>query len=273
MTLYLDLPGKRGKLDRLISEFDAVVLPGPPRGLDDVPPDKALVCVVDMGEYEAPGYLLTEAEFAVWNGAVDEGVKTWLLMDRDTADALCPGAAEDRQSWQEGTMERDAEAAAHTDSLVPVARVSRWTLGGMPGCCVSTLQYWAAPAPGFRMDGRKASLRSTSLRPICWLSRRSWSPGLSVTGSPSSTSDRSVSTWTGRFRRPRGRPPNDRLDECVATLDRERMAIEIVFRLRENGADYLFWVNVHGADGISFDPGSAIDRDHLKQAKRTKEPG
>jgi len=34
---------------------------------------------------------------------------------------------------------------------------------------------------------------------------------------------------------------SDRLDECVATLDRERMAIEIVFRLRENGEDYLFW--------------------------------
>ena len=28
---------------------------------------------------------------------------------------------------------------------------------------------------------------------------------------------------------------NDRLDECVATLDRERMAVEIVFRLREDG--------------------------------------
>ncbi len=59
----------------------------------------------------------------------------------------------------------------------------------------------------------------------------------------------------------------------MATLDRERMAIEIVFRLRQNGADHLFWVNVHVSDGISFDPGSGIDRDHLKQAKRTKEPG
>jgi hypothetical protein len=30
---------------------------------------------------------------------------------------------------------------------------------------------------------------------------------------------------------------------------------------------------VHGAGGISFDPDSAIDCDHLEQAKRTKEPG
>lgn len=66
---------------------------------------------------------------------------------------------------------------------------------------------------------------------------------------------------------------SDRLDECVASLDVERMAIEIVFRLRENGEDYLFWVSVHGAGGISFDPDSAIDRDHLEQAKRTTGPG
>lgn len=66
---------------------------------------------------------------------------------------------------------------------------------------------------------------------------------------------------------------NDRLDECVATLDRERMAIEIIFRLKENGDDYLYWVSVHGADGKGFDPGNPLDQAHLEQAKRTKEPG
>jgi len=66
---------------------------------------------------------------------------------------------------------------------------------------------------------------------------------------------------------------NDRLDECVATLDRERMAIEIIFRLKENGEDYLFWVSVRGADGLGLDPDNVLDRDHVEQAKRTKEPG
>ena len=42
---------------------------------------------------------------------------------------------------------------------------------------------------------------------------------------------------------------NDRLEECVATLDRERMAIEIIFRLKENGEDYLFWMSVYGTGG------------------------
>jgi len=45
VTLYLDLPGSRGKLDRLLGEFGAVALPGPPGGLDEVTADKALVCV------------------------------------------------------------------------------------------------------------------------------------------------------------------------------------------------------------------------------------
>ena len=42
-------------------------------------------------------------------------------MDRGMADRLCLGAAEDRESWQSG-VERDAEAAAHTDNLVPAVR-------------------------------------------------------------------------------------------------------------------------------------------------------
>jgi hypothetical protein len=66
---------------------------------------------------------------------------------------------------------------------------------------------------------------------------------------------------------------NDRLEECVATLDRERMAIEVIFRLKENGEDYLFWMSVYGAGGQGLDPGTAIDRDHIEQGERTKEPG
>jgi len=66
---------------------------------------------------------------------------------------------------------------------------------------------------------------------------------------------------------------NERLDECVATLDRERMAVEIVFRLREGGDDYLFWVTVKGASGTGLDEDIPIDRDHAAQSRRTKEPG
>jgi Family of unknown function (DUF6176) len=66
---------------------------------------------------------------------------------------------------------------------------------------------------------------------------------------------------------------NDRLDECVATLDQERMAVEIVFRLREGGTDHLYWVAIKGAGGSGLDLADPIDRDHETQARRTKEPG
>jgi hypothetical protein len=66
---------------------------------------------------------------------------------------------------------------------------------------------------------------------------------------------------------------NDRVDECVATLDRERMAVEIVFRLREDGEDYLYWVAIKGAAGGGLDLTNPIDADHEAQGRRTKHPG
>jgi hypothetical protein len=67
---------------------------------------------------------------------------------------------------------------------------------------------------------------------------------------------------------------DDRVDECVATLDRERMAVEIVFRLKENGDDYLFWVAIRGEGGADLQSSPhQIDFDHEAQARRTKEPG
>ncbi|MEU7856220.1 TetR family transcriptional regulator [Nonomuraea sp. NPDC049141] len=106
----------------------SVVLPGPPHGLDDVPHDKALICVLDMGAYDAAGYIITETDFANWIGSAADRPLTWLLMDRQVADDLCPSAAESRQSWQTD-LEADAEAAAHTDNLLPVARASRSGIG------------------------------------------------------------------------------------------------------------------------------------------------
>ena len=127
MTLYLDLPDAKGKLDRLIRHYGATVLPGPPGDWAEVPPGKALVCVSDMGEYEAAGYINTEQEFLSWTDSADHDPRSWLLLERETADRLCPAAAEHREQWQSGVA-REAEAAAHTDNLIPVARASRSAL-------------------------------------------------------------------------------------------------------------------------------------------------
>jgi hypothetical protein len=65
-----------------------------------------------------------------------------------------------------------------------------------------------------------------------------------------------------------------RVEECVATLDRERMAVEVVFRLREDGEDHLFWMTIRGEGGASLETSEhQIDKDHEAQARRTKEPG
>jgi hypothetical protein len=66
---------------------------------------------------------------------------------------------------------------------------------------------------------------------------------------------------------------NDRVDECVATLDRERMALEIAFRLEEDGVEYLYWVSIYGAGGEGLDVSIPIDHDHEQMARRAKEPG
>jgi len=44
--------------------------------------------------------------------------------------------------------------------------------------------------------------------------------------------------------------PREWLAECVATVDRERMAVEVVCRSRGvDGAGYLWWFTLRGGDG------------------------
>ena len=67
---------------------------------------------------------------------------------------------------------------------------------------------------------------------------------------------------------------NDRLDECVATLNRERMAVEIIFRERDEQDDWLYVVSIQGEGGEGLDTSPhAIDRDHVEFSRRCKEPG
>jgi hypothetical protein len=66
---------------------------------------------------------------------------------------------------------------------------------------------------------------------------------------------------------------NDREPEAVQTLERERVALEIVFRERDDDGDWLVWVMIQGDHGESIDDSPfAIDRDHRAFAERVKEP-
>ena len=66
---------------------------------------------------------------------------------------------------------------------------------------------------------------------------------------------------------------NDRLDEAVDTLGRERMAIEMVFRSSESDGDYLTWVTVRGQGESVESSNHQLDIDHLSYDRRVREPG
>lgn len=64
---------------------------------------------------------------------------------------------------------------------------------------------------------------------------------------------------------------NDRHAEAVRTLERERVAVEIVFRGRDEHGDWLVWVMLHGEGSESIaDSPFAIDHDHAAFAERCK---
>jgi hypothetical protein len=56
---------------------------------------------------------------------------------------------------------------------------------------------------------------------------------------------------------------NSRIDECVATLEREKMQFEVIFRGRHNGEDFLYWLTIQHEDGEPLETSPhEIDRIH-----------
>jgi hypothetical protein len=55
---------------------------------------------------------------------------------------------------------------------------------------------------------------------------------------------------------------NQRVDECVATLEREKMYVEVIFRERLEGADYLSWFMIQHESGEPLET-SAHEIDHI----------
>src|SRR4051812_31872981 len=58
---------------------------------------------------------------------------------------------------------------------------------------------------------------------------------------------------------------NQRIDECVATLEREKMYVEVIFRERYHGEDFLCWFTIQGEDGEPLNT-SPHDIDQLHRA-------
>ena len=83
------LPGPtKGKVDHLIATYGAERLPRPPAAFHDIPESKALICVVDTVTYETASFCFSAAEMALLNDSSDFRPRTWLVMDRATAEEL-----------------------------------------------------------------------------------------------------------------------------------------------------------------------------------------
>ncbi|GAB3293220.1 hypothetical protein EK0264_12110 [Epidermidibacterium keratini] len=67
---------------------------------------------------------------------------------------------------------------------------------------------------------------------------------------------------------------HERYDECVASLDAERMGFEATFLHQEaDGSWWMYHLQVVGETGAELDLSHAIGRDHLEFAMKTKHPG
>jgi hypothetical protein len=57
---------------------------------------------------------------------------------------------------------------------------------------------------------------------------------------------------------------NDRRAECLATLERELMYVEVVFRERTSEGDFLYWFSIQGEESARVETSPHdIDREHL----------
>jgi hypothetical protein len=78
----------KGKVQYLVDMYQAVVLDRPPRNFRDIPDRQALICVVDTIHYEVASYAFSQQEFSLLDDHSDFRKRTWLLMDKTTANQL-----------------------------------------------------------------------------------------------------------------------------------------------------------------------------------------
>ena len=74
-----------GKVKHIIEKFGALVIPQP-SSFSAVPANKAIICVVENGFFDAAGFCYNEREFVAFTLPSDNRPKTWLVMDRKTAE-------------------------------------------------------------------------------------------------------------------------------------------------------------------------------------------
>ena len=84
MGYYIEVPEVKGKAQQIVDIHGAELLERVPLSVGDVPEDKAIICVVDNGPFEAAAFAYNDMELREF-ARPDPRPKAWLLMDRAKA--------------------------------------------------------------------------------------------------------------------------------------------------------------------------------------------
>jgi hypothetical protein len=85
MGWYIQAPVIYGRTEYLIAHHEAVEIE--PVEPSNLPPDKALVVVVQNGLFDAVGYVFDDREFREFSDPTDPTPRRWLLMDKAFVEA------------------------------------------------------------------------------------------------------------------------------------------------------------------------------------------
>jgi hypothetical protein len=86
MGWYIQGPNL-GKALHIVEAYGGEIIE-PPKEFSEVPEDKALICVVSNGPFDAAAYCYNEDEFLAFSDVYDHRVKCWLTMDKKKAEEL-----------------------------------------------------------------------------------------------------------------------------------------------------------------------------------------
>lgn len=73
-------PLPRDKFSALAKEPSCVIISEPPR-FEDIPQDRAAVCVADNGPFQVAAYCFSASELEAFSDSEDARKKYWLLLD------------------------------------------------------------------------------------------------------------------------------------------------------------------------------------------------
>jgi len=84
MGYYIETGTNKGKAEIICEKHGGEIIECP-LYFSEIPDDKALICVVDNGIFEAAGYCYSESEFHAFTELSDHRPKTWLIMEKEKA--------------------------------------------------------------------------------------------------------------------------------------------------------------------------------------------